>query len=116
MLNELRGSPIADDPLEFSRLKPKERYDLLKSLVPGFDFDAQAKARQELFDDRTDVGRAFDRAKGAAESIEVPPNAPERSIDVTQLAAPPARSASARPSGLTAGRRGAPCSPHETTR
>ena len=87
VLNELRGSPIADDPLEFSRLKPKDRYDLLKKLVPDFDFEAQAKICMELFDDRTDTGRVRDRAKGAADSIDVPPNAPDRSVDVTELAA-----------------------------
>ena len=87
ILNELRGSPIADDPLEFSRLKPKARYDLLKKLVPDFDFDAQAKIRQELFDDRTQVGRDFDRAKAAAESIDVPVGAAATLVDVTELAA-----------------------------
>ncbi len=87
VLDLLRGSDLADDPIAFTRLKAKERYDILKRLVPNFDFDAQAKARQELFDDRTDVGRAFDRAKGAAESIEVPSNAPALLVDVTELAA-----------------------------
>jgi predicted ATP-dependent endonuclease of OLD family len=87
VLNELRGSPIADDPLEFSRLKPTARYDLLKRLVPDFDFEEQAKIRKVLFDDRTAVGRDCDKAKGAAASIIVLPNAPERMVDITELAA-----------------------------
>lgn len=87
VLNELRGSPIADDPLEFARLKPKDRYDLLKQLVPDFDFEKQAQERKDLFDERTQVGREFERAKGAAASITVPPNAPLNLVDVTELAA-----------------------------
>lgn len=86
VLNELRGSPIADDPLEFSRLKPKERYDLLKQLVPDFDFDAMAAKRKDLFDDRTAVGRDYERAKGAAASIQAPPDAPLAPVDVSELA------------------------------
>ena len=87
VLDELRGSPIADDPIAFSRLKPKERYDLLKQLVPDFDFDTQATARRDLFDERTQAGREFDRAKGAADSIMVPPDAPLAPVDVTEMAA-----------------------------
>jgi hypothetical protein len=87
VLKALRGSPIADDPIEFSRLKPKERYDLLKKLVPKFDFEEQAKARAELFEERTGTGRLLERAKGAAASIEVPADAHDRMVDVTELAA-----------------------------
>ena len=87
VLNELRGSPLAADPLEFARMRPKERYDILKKLVPDFDFDEQAKARRNLFDDRTQVGREFDRSKGASDSIIVPPDAPLAPVDVTDLAA-----------------------------
>ncbi len=85
VLNTLRGSPIADDPIAFSRLKPKERYDLLKGLIPGFDFDAMAERRANLVEDRTIVGRDFDRAKGAAELIVVPDDAPAAPINVSAL-------------------------------
>lgn len=87
VLDTLRGSPIADDPIAFARLKPKERYDMLKQLVPDFDFEDHAQKRQDLFDERTQVGRDFDRAKGAVESIVVPPNAPLKLVDVTELVA-----------------------------
>lgn len=85
VLDELRGSPIADDPIAFSRLKPKERYDLLKQLVPNFDFDEQAAQRRDLFDERTQAGREFDRAKGAADSIVVPKDAPLKAVDIAEL-------------------------------
>ena len=87
VLNALRGSPIADDPIEFSRLEPKKRYDLLKQLVPNFDFEDQAAKRKELFEDRTATGRLLERAQGAAASIEVPAGAKESTVDVTELAA-----------------------------
>jgi hypothetical protein len=86
VLDTLRGSPIADDPIAFSRLKPKERYDLLKQLVPDFDFEDQAMRRQEMFEDRTIVGRDRDRVRGAVDSIVVPPDAPPAPVDVTELA------------------------------
>ena len=87
VLDALRGSKIADDPIAFSKLKPKERYELLKQLVPDFDFEDQAARRLEMFEDRTIVGREFERAKGAVNSITVPPDAPLKLVDVTELAA-----------------------------
>lgn len=86
VLDALRGSSIADDPIAFSRLKPKERYELLKGLVKDFDFDDAAERRAALFEDRTIVGRDFEKAKGAAESIVVPEDAPAAPIDVSALA------------------------------
>jgi len=87
VLDALRGSKIADDPIAFSKLKPKERYDLLKQLVPDFDFEDQAARRLELSVDRTIVGRERDRARGAADSIVVPAGARSAIVDVTELAA-----------------------------
>lgn len=87
VLNDLRGSPIADDPIEFANLQPKVRADMLKTLVPDFDFAAHAAARQALFDSRTNVGRDFDRAKGAAASINLPRDCPKEAVDITALAA-----------------------------
>lgn len=86
VLDTLRGSSIADDPIAFSRLKPKERYDLLKGLVVGFDFEDAAERRANLVEDRTIVGRDFDKAKGAAESIVVPDGALAAPVDVSELA------------------------------
>ena len=85
VLDALRGSPIADDPIEFSRLKPKDRYDLLKKLVPGYDFEAKAKEVQELREERTATGRLRDRAVAAAAAAVVPPNAPKEPVDVSDL-------------------------------
>lgn len=86
VLDALRGSPIADDPIEFAKLKPKERYDMLKALVPNFDFESKAEERRELFEERTQVGRDLEKAKGAAAAITVPPGTPDVPLDVTELA------------------------------
>lgn len=86
VLDALRGSPIADDPIAFSRLKPKARYDMLRQLVPDFNFSEEAAKRLQLFEDRRDIGRDFDKAKAAAESIIVPVDAPLVPVDVTELA------------------------------
>lgn len=85
VLDELRGSHIADDPVAFARLEPKKRLDLLKKLVPGVDFDELAQERQDLFEERTQVGRDRDRALGAVESIKLPAGAPTEPVDVSEL-------------------------------
>lgn len=86
VLNDLRGLAIADDPLHFSRIPGPERLELIKTLVPGFDFAANESARDRLFKDRTEVGRDRDRARGAVESIEVPGGKPVQPVDITALA------------------------------
>lgn len=91
VLDELRGSPIADDPVEFSRMKPKDQFDLLKQLVPGVDFNAIARERQKIYDERTQVGRDYDRAKATAESAARDAgnldDIPTTMVDVAGLAA-----------------------------
>lgn len=87
VLDALRGSSIADDPIAFARLEPKKRYDLLKKLVPGYDFEAKAKERAALFEDRTATGRLCDRAAAAAAAAVVPPGAPKELLDVSDLVA-----------------------------
>lgn len=86
VLDELRGTDLAVDPLEFTRLAPKDQADVLKSLVPGVDFAAMAKRRRELFEERTQTGRMRDRADSAAKAITVPDDAPAQPVDVTALA------------------------------
>ena len=87
VLDALRGSPIADDPLKFATMDSKQRYNLVRGLIPNFDFDAKDAERQALFEDRTQVGRDRDKAKGAWQAIIVPPDAPLELVDVTQAAA-----------------------------
>lgn len=87
VLDELRGSPIADDPVAFARLKPRDRLELLQKLVPGVDFDELAEERRVLFEDRTQVGRDHDRWKGVVESHRLPANPQTTPVDVAALMA-----------------------------
>lgn len=84
-LATLGATEIAIDPIEFIRLKPKEQFDALRTLVPGFDFDKNAKLRLQKEQERVLVGRDRDRAKGAAEAIEVDHTVGDKPLDVTAL-------------------------------
>jgi len=84
-LDALRGSTIADDPIEFAHMDPKKRYNLLRGLVPGFDFDANAELHRTLFEERTDASRDLKKAIAAAEAIVVPLDAPASPVDITKL-------------------------------
>lgn len=86
VLDDLRGSPIADDPIRFAMMPPKERLEIVKGLVGDFDFEDNAAARRELFEERTQVGRDRDRAMGAAQSINFPADAPLTPVDVSAAA------------------------------
>jgi predicted ATP-dependent endonuclease of OLD family len=87
VLDKLRGTELAADPLEFTRLPAKEQFDVLRGLVPGIDFDVLAAERKKLFEDRTQIGRDHDRASNAANAIDVPQGTPPDIIDVSALVA-----------------------------
>jgi hypothetical protein len=87
VLDELRGTDLAADPLEFAYMPAKAQFDILKALVPGIDFDDVARRRKELFDDRTQAGRDRDREKGAADAIVVPQGTPLQLVESTALVA-----------------------------
>lgn len=71
------------DPLEFARMEPKEQFDKLKALVPGFDFEAKAKERQRLYNDRTDSNRMVARYIAQADAITLPSGPEPKPIDVS---------------------------------
>ena len=73
------------DPIAFANGKPEDRIDTLRRLIPGFDFEAAATRRQELYDGRTDVNREIKRLSAMAYSINVPEDAPEKLIDTKPL-------------------------------
>jgi PAS domain-containing protein len=65
------------DPLEFMRMKEKEQFDALRSLV-GIDFDTFDRKRLAIYENRTLINRDLARAKANAESIDVPDDLPTR--------------------------------------
>lgn len=64
---------IAFDPSLFEHAAPKAQFDMLKGLVPGIDFDANADARKEAFDKRTVSNRRQHEAEAAARAVKLPP-------------------------------------------
>jgi energy-coupling factor transporter ATP-binding protein EcfA2 len=86
MLDALVGS-LSFDPLAFTRLDAKGKFEALRQFVPGVDFDQIAKEQKEDFTARTDFNRRAKEAKAAGEIIQIPHGTPEALIDETALVA-----------------------------
>lgn len=78
-------SHIAFDPLEFSRLKPRDQAEQLRSLV-GIDFTALDAERKKAYDDRTGVNRDATRVKATLGAMLHHPDAPKEAVSVKALA------------------------------
>jgi hypothetical protein len=73
------------DPLEFTRMKPRDQFDTLKGYVEGVDIEAIDAANRTDFDKRTDVNR---RAKGKtaeADALPIPEATPAGKVDEAEL-------------------------------
>lgn len=68
LLDSLYGK-MTFDPLEFSRLKPKDQLEQLKALV-ALDFTSLDKERDEIYNARTDVNRKIKEKEAQINSIE----------------------------------------------
>jgi DNA repair exonuclease SbcCD ATPase subunit len=86
ILTDLIGR-LAFDPLEFTRLPPKEQFDTLKQFVPDFDFNANAGARKAAFDERTDVNRDLKNLKSQVAGFSIPSGTPDEEINIDDLTA-----------------------------
>ena len=79
---------LAFDPIEFASMKPA---DQVKTLLEAFDADIDLDALDAAYADlkaaRLEVGRDRDKAKGHAASIEVPADAPDEPVDISQALA-----------------------------
>lgn len=71
MIDAIIGD-LSFDPLAFSKLKPVDQFERLKALVPGIDFDAIARKRQRVFDDRTIENRDAKEQHAIAINISLP--------------------------------------------
>jgi len=80
ILNGLYNS-VCTNPLEFTQLQPKEQFDMLRAMVPGYDFEKHDNQQRADFNRRTDVNRDAERAKAAAAIIEVPSGTPDEIVD-----------------------------------
>lgn len=84
MLDKLLGS-LSFDPLAFARSKPQEQFNMLRSFVPGVDFEAIDNANRGDYQKRTDINRRAKEARTLAEGIQVPPEADAKPIDTADV-------------------------------
>lgn len=73
------------DPFELMMVKPAQRLQTLKALVPGFNFITNETDRRDAYIKRTDIGRDYRRDKALLDSTPVLDKRPEE-IDVTAVA------------------------------
>lgn len=83
-LNGLLGN-YAFDPLEFTRLKPKEQVEALKNAA-GLDFTDIDAARKAHYDERTEITRAGKEAAAQLAALTAPgDDVPAEEVPVTVL-------------------------------
>jgi hypothetical protein len=86
MLDELIGA-IAFDPLEFTRMKPKEQLEELRRLVKlDVDIDCLDRKNAIDYEQRTRLGRDIRTLRGQASGIQFPDDLPDAPVDVSVLA------------------------------
>lgn len=80
VLDELYGA-ISFDPLEFTRMKPKEQVKQL-ALAIGLDIDAFDKFYKELYDNRTELNRELKSIKARIDAL---PNEDVEEVNVSDI-------------------------------
>lgn len=68
---------LSIDPVEFARASGRERVEMVKALVPEFDFAAHEAEVKRLYDIRLEAGRDAVRLKGVADTFEDRPDLPK---------------------------------------
>ncbi len=84
MLDALFGE-LAFDPLEFTRMKPKEQFDTFKRFVPDVDFENIQRLQDGDFAKRTEVNRQAKEKRGAASLIVLPEDCPTEARNEADL-------------------------------
>ncbi len=83
ILDDLCGR-IAFDPLEFTRLKPKDQADMLRELV-GLDFAELDRRRSVLYADRTVANRERKSFDHQAAAVPFHTDVPKGEVSVSEL-------------------------------
>ncbi len=78
-------SGLTFDPLEFSRMKPKEQFDMLRAFVPDVDFVNIDNLNRGDFERRTTANRRMEEARAAAGLIAIRDDLPEDVADESKL-------------------------------
>ncbi|MBN9317978.1 MAG: AAA family ATPase [Devosia sp.] len=86
VLNDLMGA-LTFDPLQFVKAKPEQRFALLKTFVPDYDFEHADARRKKAYDERTDVNRDLKKVEVQLAAIVVDDSAPTELVDEAALVA-----------------------------
>lgn len=84
MLDNLVGN-LSFDPLDFSRMDPKEQVDTLKAMV-GLDFSKLDQLKAEKTETRKLIGREHKALEGQLAGMRQHPDAPREETSVAKLA------------------------------
>lgn len=82
MLDKMLGL-ISFDPLEFTRIKPKEQYETIKALVDLKDIEKVETKLKAYEEQRTEYGRKVKELTAQVAGMVVPDSTPEQPIDVS---------------------------------
>ena len=83
MLDKMKGQ-LTFDPLAWAKMDGKKQLEVLKVMV-GLDFSTLDEQRKTLYATRTSVNQEIKRLKGAVDSAQHHPDAPEKEISVVEL-------------------------------
>lgn len=84
VLDKLIGS-LSFDPLAFADAEPEDQFEMLRALVPGFDFKATEDANAEDYKARTDANRKAKECLAQAAGIAIPDDAATERADELAL-------------------------------
>lgn len=86
VLDALLGD-LTFDPLAFAKLPSKDQVARLRALVPGIDFDAIEREREDTFDARTACNRLAKEKRTLADGIQLPAGPEPEAVDLSGLTA-----------------------------
>jgi len=75
---------LSFDPLAFTAMTPRDQVEALKELV-GLDFADLDAERDQVYHDRTEIGRDVKRLEGQLAGMPVVEDAPEKLVSVAEL-------------------------------
>lgn len=83
MLDSMYGD-LSFDPLEFSRMSPKQQAEILRGFSP-FDFEKNESLEKAASEARTIVNREIKTLKGQLEGLPFHDDAPDEEVNPTEL-------------------------------
>lgn len=83
LLESFRGK-MTFDPLEFSRLKPKDQIEILRGLV-GLNFSELDSERANAYEKRTEVNRDINKIKASISQYSVSADIPDEELSISAL-------------------------------